>query len=406
MENLKRIIACLTAVVWMSAGFAFAQDDIPISERIAEAERKLDGVEGEMYLFFKEIGEEARPHEMLAKFGIKVGQRIPQLDSLTAISAISRDIERFRNEVSQDSRLGPDILKKLEAQAQAQEQKVRGLTERNAVVKVRLQALDKACAQWIVEYNQLRKSDEKEAQDHLRSSIAKFVSTMPKPPKGAAGVSFSGRKDGAPKDPFANPQTTGAGNAYLGVRMENLDRETLRDLGLAQSQGVLINGVLPRGPAGKSGLAKGDIIVDVQGERPSSADQFQRLISSRPPGSSVNLKLVRLDRSSRRWKALDVRVLLEARPAEGITLTAPAAPGFLGVNLHSGTCRVMSTHPDSLAVDLALRSGDLLVELNGCKLSEPDDIPEGLEAAANDGIVRIAFIRDGERRVHSHVLLD
>ena len=384
--SLLPIVAC----VCVMTAQAHAEESLSIADTIAVAEKQLDALERELHRYLAEISSESQPHEKLAQFSSKVGLRIPDLDTLTAITAITREINRCREELNQNLRLGPEIRVKAEGQLKEQEKKVIQLTQRNAVVKVRLQNLDKACDQWIVEYNELKKSDQKVAQDHLKQSIAKFVASIPKPPA-AASVDLQ----------FTPAQN---GQSYMGIKMENLDRATLVDLGLKHNAGILIAGLVPNAPAENGGLRKGDIIHSVAGSNASTAEELQKFVAARPPGSQVAVEALRMEMRTGRWRQVSFTIRLETRPSAGISVPDSSVPSLLGVNIGPGSTEILSVQNLTLAADLGLRVGDILEEINGHTIQSSSDIPAGLAAAANDGIARVGIFRNGVREVLSRVL--
>jgi S1-C subfamily serine protease len=67
---------------------------------------------------------------------------------------------------------------------------------------------------------------------------------------------------------------------------------------------LVVAGLAPNGPAEKAGVKVGDVIVDVDGDKPLTlADLWRRVWRVGPPGVEVHLKLFRKDR------AVDARLL-------------------------------------------------------------------------------------------------
>jgi serine protease Do len=67
---------------------------------------------------------------------------------------------------------------------------------------------------------------------------------------------------------------------------------TVRDQ-TGDAAGVVIDDVREGTPATRAGLQKGDVVVEFDGERPRSAQQFTRLVRETAPGRSVKMTVVR-----------------------------------------------------------------------------------------------------------------
>lgn len=80
---------------------------------------------------------------------------------------------------------------------------------------------------------------------------------------------------------------------FIGVIPADMDREMSSAFGLSTSMGALIQQVTPGLPADKAGLRHGDVIIDVDGQKVHSASALRYLISRSPPGTVVDLTVVR-----------------------------------------------------------------------------------------------------------------
>jgi serine protease Do len=96
--------------------------------------------------------------------------------------------------------------------------------------------------------------------------------------------------------------------SYLGVATQELDRELADSLGLGDSRGVLVDRVIAGTPADEAGLAKGDIILEMDGKPVADTVSLGRKVAFTPPGTQVTLTILR---KGQRKKA-DVK--LRARP--------------------------------------------------------------------------------------------
>src|SRR5262245_972049 len=80
---------------------------------------------------------------------------------------------------------------------------------------------------------------------------------------------------------------------YLGVMIQPVTPETAKELNLSDARGSLVREVTPGGPAAKSGLAPGDCITELNGQRIDDSRELRLKISQLAPGSSIKLKLFR-----------------------------------------------------------------------------------------------------------------
>ena len=81
--------------------------------------------------------------------------------------------------------------------------------------------------------------------------------------------------------------------AYLGVRIDPLDRDKIIRLGLVSPRGAYVHEVLIGQPAQLAGIAIGDIIVGFDGVEVNSPFDLQAAVASRPVGKMVRIELLR-----------------------------------------------------------------------------------------------------------------
>jgi serine protease Do len=82
---------------------------------------------------------------------------------------------------------------------------------------------------------------------------------------------------------------------YLGVGIATVTPELLKQHKLGSEQGVVVTGVEPRGPAARTGLAEGDVIVGMAGKQVKTDDELRYAIAAQKPGMTVELDVVHQD---------------------------------------------------------------------------------------------------------------
>jgi len=75
--------------------------------------------------------------------------------------------------------------------------------------------------------------------------------------------------------------------AYLGVTSETVTRGVAAQFGPPVTRGALVVGVAPGGPAEKSGISQGDVIVRFDGKAIATSEFLGRLIQRHRPGDRV-----------------------------------------------------------------------------------------------------------------------
>ena len=80
---------------------------------------------------------------------------------------------------------------------------------------------------------------------------------------------------------------------FLGVGIQDMDKDLVEAMGFGDAKGALVNGVSPGSPADKAGLKAGDVLVKVDDEEVESATDLRLKIASKAPESLVDLTVYR-----------------------------------------------------------------------------------------------------------------
>src|SRR5580704_6828862 len=81
--------------------------------------------------------------------------------------------------------------------------------------------------------------------------------------------------------------------AYLGIVVQDVTPGIAKAMGLKDMQGVLVGDVSPSGPAQKSGIQRGDVILELNGKPMADSRELRNTISMMDPTATVKLKLLR-----------------------------------------------------------------------------------------------------------------
>ncbi|MCW5803084.1 MAG: DegQ family serine endoprotease [Deltaproteobacteria bacterium] len=161
---------------------------------------------------------------------------------------------------------------------------------------------------------------------------------------------------------------------YLGVAVKDITPELARTLDLGSPRGVLVAEVSPKSPAERAGLARGDVILSVDGKPATSAGQLRTAIALAGVDHSVTLEVERAGKK----RTLDI--MLGETPTSKAASTGPRPNPIVGASVQAvdpalrsrlsipptlqGGVVVTHVDPASPAANLGLRQGDIVFEVN------------------------------------------
>ncbi|BBM35491.1 S1C family serine protease [Pseudoleptotrichia goodfellowii] len=95
---------------------------------------------------------------------------------------------------------------------------------------------------------------------------------------------------------------------YVGLYLDNLDSQKVKNLNIKSGNGVYIAQVVPGSPAEKAGLKANDVIIRVNDKPINSAGSFIGELAAKKIGQTVNLQIIRNSQT------MNVNVTLESSP--------------------------------------------------------------------------------------------
>ncbi len=183
---------------------------------------------------------------------------------------------------------------------------------------------------------------------------------------------------------------------WLGVTIQNVDRNLAESFGLERPQGALITQLAEDGPADSAGLEAGDIILEFDGEPIETSADLPHVVGLIAPGTRVEVLITR----ERRQRTLKVEVggldaddtLAQAFRGDEedsgrggrLGIVVEEAPGEMLSRWDlAGGVLVRSVEADSPADDAGLMPGDVITAVGSTpvrSIEEFRDIVEDLEA--------------------------
>jgi serine protease Do len=168
---------------------------------------------------------------------------------------------------------------------------------------------------------------------------------------------------------------------WLGVVIQQVDRDLAKAMKLPTHKGVLVADLDPKGPAKKAGLKRGDLLVRINGKKVASTGKLRNLVAAAGSGAQVTLELYRAGKKrSLSVKLAELPGQLGRSPGKG---EAPGRAGGLSVAPLDSTVRnrfnipskvkrgvvVTGLRRDSAAARGGLRPGDVILELNRVRIN-------------------------------------
>ncbi len=160
---------------------------------------------------------------------------------------------------------------------------------------------------------------------------------------------------------------------WLGVQIQPLTTELVKQLGLKDEGGVLLVDVVEGGPADKGGLKRYDVIVEYDGKKTDNPFHFKNMVAATKPGKTVEIKIIR------NGNLLTAKVTIAELPIEPqIVSPAQFENSLRGVSVQEVTDEMLqklgitrkikgvlinNIEEDSPALGI-LAKGDIIMEVN------------------------------------------
>jgi serine protease Do len=158
---------------------------------------------------------------------------------------------------------------------------------------------------------------------------------------------------------------------WLGVVIQDVDKDLALSFGLKKPQGALIAQMEDNGPADKSGLQVGDIILDFNGNKINTSSDLPYVVGPTRAGSTVPVVIMRKGKQL----TLDVTVGSRGGKVESTSSTSQSSkesrlgivveelPASAKEKIGGDGVVITQVYPDSPAAAAGLQTGDVLVQL-------------------------------------------
>jgi len=190
---------------------------------------------------------------------------------------------------------------------------------------------------------------------------------------------------------------------YLGVSVQNLNKEFIEAFELESEEGVVIGDVLTGEAAEKAGIKRGDVITHVNGEKVKNVNTFVNMIRSFSPNTKIKLDIIR------EKAPLSVEVELGMMPGAEVALEGKGQEilGKLGITVSLVNKELQKQYridsdkglvitkiaQGSDAHVTGLKEGDVIFDVNNVRVNSFEDLNK---AVTNKKSLAFLIWRDGK----------
>ncbi|ENW03633.1 Do family serine endopeptidase [Acinetobacter beijerinckii] len=223
---------------------------------------------------------------------------------------------------------------------------------------------------------------------------------------GYMGLSFSIPIDVA-MEVVQQLKTTGkVTRSYLGIMLQDIDRNLAEAYKLPKPEGSLITQVTAKSPAEKAGLKSGDVILKINGASISRTSDLLNVLNRVAPGQTVQLDVLRDEKtrtiSATLGTAPDDTPAAEDKnnPTSGLGMSirnlTEAEQSRLDVR---GGILVQDVKRGGLASLSNIVAGDVILQVNGTPITNSQMFAKTVAALPKNSVARVAIIRQGQRAI-------
>ncbi len=192
---------------------------------------------------------------------------------------------------------------------------------------------------------------------------------------------------------------------WLGVVIQNVDKDLAEQFGLKEAKGILVSEVQENSPASAAGIKQGDIILKLNDVQMADVSELRNRVAMIQPGSTATLQIVREGREKK------IQVTIAEQPSDftstgkpadmknplenfGLTLqelTPELAEKF---DYQQGSGLIISdVKPGSPADSANLKPGYLVEEVDKVKVRSMNDMKKAVDQAQKTGkiLLRVRF---------------
>jgi len=189
---------------------------------------------------------------------------------------------------------------------------------------------------------------------------------------------------------------------WLGVQIQPVSADIAESIGLKEAKGAIVADVTNESPAVKAGIKTGDTVLKVGDHIVADPRDLAREVAKIEPGEKLPVTVFR------DGKEEVIEVTIGAMPGDQEMASRSGAKqsparAKLGLQLmpaEDGTgVLVAGVTPDSPAASKGLKRGDVILEVGGVQVDDPEALRAAIDKASAEGSKRVLLlVRSGDRQ--------
>ncbi|MBI5634430.1 MAG: DegQ family serine endoprotease [Nitrospirae bacterium] len=201
---------------------------------------------------------------------------------------------------------------------------------------------------------------------------------------------------------------------WLGVTIQELTPELSQKFGLKSEKGALVGDIAKGSPAEKSGIKRGDIILEYNGKKISDVGNLRNMVAQSKVGSEIPITILR---GGKEYSVNVVIVELPKDMAEATPGNTPEDPTFEGLSgltameLSREIARQLGLHKDekgvvvfrveagSPAEEAGIRKGDVIQEIDRKRIEGLNDYNKAV-SGMKPGDAALLFVNRGGKKFY------
>ncbi len=196
--------------------------------------------------------------------------------------------------------------------------------------------------------------------------------------------------------------------AYLGVMLQDIDRNLAESYNLSKPEGSLITQVAPNSPAAKAGFKAGDVILKFNGTPISRTGELLNYLNRTGPNQSIQLEVLRDDKRQNISATLitapdDTPAKAETTPVKkgpviGVSIRNLNADELKQLSLKGGVL-IQDVRAGGIASQARIQPGDVVTQVNNKAVNNAEDFVKVISELKNGSIARVSLIRQGQSAI-------